>query len=201
MSQASFHKSKCKTYFDAYLKGEAVKILPGEYHVAEGDEMIVTTLGSCISACIRDTRLGLGGMNHFMLPQSEGGEWAGMSASTRYGNFAMEYLINEILKRGGSKRFMEAKIFGGGQMFGETSMNVGHRNETFAMEYLKTEGIRVSASDVGGAYSRKLYFQPKTGKVMLKKLTVLKNDTIMKREKEYQQTLAKDKIEGDIELF
>ncbi len=201
MTEATFHKSNCKTYFDSYLKTEAIKILPGEYHATNGEEMVVTTLGSCISACIRDTRLGIGGMNHFMLPQSEAGEWAGASASSRYGNFAMEYLINEILKLGGSKLFMEAKIFGGGQMFGETQLNVGRRNENFALEYLKTEGIKVAAQDVGGAYSRKVYFQPSSGKVMLKKLTVLKNDTILKREKEYEQTLATDKIEGDIELF
>lgn len=188
-------------YFDPYQKVWTTKILPGEYHVAESGEMIVTTLGSCISACIRDKRLGLGGMNHFMLPASEKGEWAGVSASTRFGNFAMEHLINEIIKQGGNKNDMEASILGGGIMFGSTTIKVGETNIKFAQEYLAVERIPLIYEDVGGEVSRKVYFSPNTGKIIVKKLARLTNDTIEKREKSLAEDISKKPIEGDVELF
>lgn len=190
-------------YFDPTVGVEAVKILPGEYYVSEHQErMIVTTLGSCISACIRDTKLGIGGMNHFMLPFSDDGQWAGVSSSARYGNFAMEHLINDILKRGGTRMRLEAKIFGGGIMYGDNkSMNVGENNIAFAREYLRTEHIMIAAEDVGDRFSRKVYFQPGTGKVVVKRLSMLKNDTIEEREKAYSASLTTQPIESEIELF
>lgn len=188
-------------YFDPYIKCWSTKILPGEFHVCNNGEMVVTTLGSCISACIRDTTLGIGGMNHFMLPESSDGNWAGASASTRYGNYAMEHLINEILKRGGKKNRLEAKIFGGGDMMGGSSIQVGNNNIDFAHQYLGIENIQITADDTGGASSRKVYFQPKTGRVMVKKLGVLKNDTINRREASYSEQLKHEPIENDVELF
>ena len=203
MSAADLQQKAKNHYFDPHLKRETVKILPGEYYVTSEGEMIVTTLGSCIAACIRDTVLGVGGMNHFMLPHSKEGEWAGFNQATRYGNFAMERLINDILMAGGKKNRLEAKLFGGGQMFGEFSVtDVGRQNARFAEEYLRTENIMLMAADVGGPYSRKVYFDPKTGKVMVKKLTTVPNDTIKKREQSYAQKMeTPTSTTGDIELF
>lgn len=176
------------------------KLLPGEYFICPVGERVATTLGSCIAACIRDRAKGIGGMNHFMLPQSEQGQWAGVNAATRYGNFAMEYLINEILKRGGQKANLEAKIFGGGLMM-ESTYNVGRENTKFAQEYLQTEGIHLAAADVGGPFSRKVWFRPDTGEVAQKKLRALANDTISRREADYRAELSSLPADSDVELF
>ena len=201
MSITLAHAAK-NTYVDPDLKTPTVKLLPGEYHVAKTGEVIVTTLGSCIAACIRDKEKGIGGMNHFMLPTSEEGTWAGVSAASRYGNFAMEYLINEIIKRGGVKSKMEAKIFGGGIMFGAgNGSHVGATNIDFAKRYLTTEKIPMTAEDVGSNVSRKVYFEPASGKVIVKRLVVLKNDTLLQRETAYSKQLATQPIAGDVELF
>ena len=85
-------------YFDRTFDCDAVKVLPGEYFVTTSDILLVTVLGSCVTACIRDRDKGLGGMNHFMLPDaSEGGM---LSSSARYGAYAMEVLLNHLLKLG-----------------------------------------------------------------------------------------------------
>ncbi|OGT00565.1 MAG: hypothetical protein A3K04_04015, partial [Gallionellales bacterium RBG_16_56_9] len=129
----------------------AARLLPGEYYVTVGDEGIYTTLGSCISACIRDRVSGVGGMNHFMLPvAADEHTWktTSVSAATRYGNFAMEKLINIILKNGGQRQNLEVKLFGGGRIMQNMS-DVGMLNIAFARDYLQTEGLKVVAEDVG----------------------------------------------------
>ena len=192
----------CNKYQDPYLGKQVVKILPGEFYVSEAQEIIVTTLGSCIAACIRDTNTGIGGMNHFMLPQSKTGKWANSTDSaTRYGNYAMEHLINEILKTGALKENLEAKLFGGGDMIDGGVIDIGNDNIAFAKTYLNTEAIKIIESDVGGAFSRKIYYTPEDGKVLMKRLKVLKNDTIQQRELAYQETLARTKLESDVEIF
>ena len=154
-------------YYDAHFKNEAVKILPGEYFVDTEDILVMTTLGSCIAACLWDRNAHVGGMNHFMLP--EGG--AGDNASGRYGSYAMELLINEMMKRGATRSTLEAKVFGGGQVIsGMNSMNVGERNTQFVLDYLKTERIPVVSKDVLDIYPRKVCFLPNSGKAMVKRL-------------------------------
>ena len=103
-------------YFDRYFNVEAAKILPGEYFVTGRDMVLVTVLGSCVAACIRDRISGIGGMNHFMLPDS-GGDRSNplVGASMRYGSYAMEILINQLIKLGASRASLEAKVFGGGR--------------------------------------------------------------------------------------
>ena len=201
MSDSKFQHIASNRYFDPHLNAWTVKVLPGEFHVSEDEDMIVTTLGSCISACIRDKKFGIGGMNHFMLPKSEGGDWAGTSASTRYGNFAMEHLINEILKRGGSRENLEAKIFGGADFMNGNTLAIGDNNTKFARDYLRLENIPIVAEDLGGSFSRKIYYHPINGKIIMKKITVAPNDTIQQREKDYAQQLGSTKIESEIELF
>lgn len=189
-------------YYDRHFAKEAVKILPGEYYVTGRDMLLVTVLGSCVAVCLRDKKTGIGGMNHFMLPDS--GQEAGdpLSSSARYGTYAMEVLINQLIKMGARRHNFEAKIFGGGAVLrGFTVANVGERNAGFALEYLRTEGIQIAAQDLLDMHPRKVYYFPSTGKVLVKKLRRVHNDTIVDREKEYGARLKYSKVEGDVELF
>lgn len=187
-------------YFDRTFGSEAVKVLPGEYFVTMTDMVLVTVLGSCVSACIRDKVKGIGGMNHFMLAESS--DRGALSASARYGTYAMEILVNHLLKLGSSRQNLEAKVFGGGRVMAslESSM-VGERNSEFVLEYLKTEGINLVAQDLLDVTPRKVYFFPQTGRVLVKKLARVHNDTLARREKEYAARLTEAPVAGDVELF
>jgi chemotaxis protein CheD len=201
-----------KRYWDPTRNQYAAKILPGEYYVTVESEVITTVLGSCISACVRDPVFGVGGMNHFMLPQSSGREhdsWTDslVSASARYGNVAMEHLITDIQKFGGVRENLEVKITGGGKVLAIMS-DVGRRNIQFVREYIRTEGLRLLAEDVGDVYPRKVLYDPRTGRVQVKKLRTLHNDTIFKREEQYMtrlveppQRASQEVFGGDVELF
>ena len=188
-------------YHDQSFKLDAAKIMPGEYYVTQRSMLLVTTLGSCVSACIRDKTNGIGGMNHFMLPDSKQGSGWG-ATSTRYGTYAMEILINQLLQLGAKRSNLEAKLFGGGAVIKNmTATNVGERNVAFGQHYLQTEGIPIVAKDLLDIYPRKIYFFPSTGKVLVKKLLNMHNTTILVRETEYRSRLVQSKVEGDIELF
>ncbi|MBS1169889.1 MAG: cheD [Burkholderiaceae bacterium] len=188
-------------YYDRAFDMDAAKILPGEFYYTPKNMVIVTVLGSCVSACIRDRVTGIGGMNHFMLP-SDGSEGGLMSASMRYGTYAMEILINELLKAGAKRENLEAKVFGGGHVLqGFIAINVGERNAQFVKDYLKTEGIRIVAEDLEDVYPRKVYYFPRTGKVLVKKLKQLHNNTIANREQDYANRLSSKPVSGEIELF
>jgi chemotaxis protein CheD len=187
-------------YFDRKFESEAVKVLPGEYFVTSTNVLMVTVLGSCVSACIRDREKGIGGMNHFMLADS--GEVSAVSASARYGTYAMEILINHLLKLGARKSNLEAKVFGGGRVMEKlTSSMVGERNSEFVIRFLSTEGIAVAAQDLLDVYPRKVYFFPHTGRVLVKKLVRMHNDTLIRREKEYAARLTEVPVAGEVELF
>lgn len=189
-------------YFDKKFGMEAAKILPGEYFATDKDVVLVTVLGSCVAACIRDTRVGVGGMNHFMLPRSERDPASPVSMSARYGTFAMEILINQLIKMGGQRASMEAKVFGGGNVLrGFTTNNIGESNASFVLEYLHNEGIRIAAEDMLGVHPRKIYFFPRTGKVLVKKIRELHNHTIVERESEYNMRLRNVVVGGDVEMF
>ncbi len=189
-------------YYDRTFDTQAAKILPGEYYYTAKDMLIVTVLGSCVSACIRDRVTGLGGMNHFMLPDGGADKDSPVSASARYGTFAMEILINSLLKSGARRDNLEAKVFGGGAVLkGFTAMNVGERNAAFVQTFLRNERIRVVAEDLNDIHPRKVYFFPRTGKVLVKKLMQTHNDTLAKREIEYASRLKVQPVAGEIELF
>lgn len=193
-----------KRYMDNQRHMVVAKILPGEFYVTKRQELIATVLGSCISACIYDERMAIGGMNHFMLPIKKGEHhdiWLGdASYSCRYGNWAMEHLINEIIKNGGNRSNLKAKVFGGGKIISSMT-DVGEGNISFALEYLQDEGIDLVAQDVGGPWPRKVYFDASTGKVKVKRLQSMHNDTIQRRERQYLQSIATEEQTGDIELF
>jgi len=188
-------------YYDRTFDCDAAKILPGEYYFTAKDMLIVTVLGSCVSACIRDKVSGLGGMNHFMLP--DGGDAnSPVSASMRYGTYAMEILINDLLKAGARRENLEAKVFGGGAVLrGFTAINVGERNAAFVMSYLRAEKMRVVAEDLNDIYPRKVYFFPRSGKVLVKKLMTAHNETLVARELDYASRLKVAPVGGEVELF
>ncbi len=183
-------------FYDAHFKNDAVKILPGEYFVHNEDMLIMTTLGSCIAACLYDRNAKVGGMNHFMLPDGAG-------ESGRYGSYAMELLINEMMKRGASRMTMEAKVFGGGQVVsGMTTMNVGERNTNFVMDYLKTERIPIVSKDVLDVYPRKVCFLPGSGKAMVKRLAPTNTDALLAQDRAAaQRAVPANTGGGSVDLF
>lgn len=194
-------------YWDQNREQVVAKILPGEFYMTQDNVAIATTLGSCISACIWDEQRGIGGMNHFMLPLTEKeahevdwGQRGMASDATRYGNFAMEHLINMILKNGGLKVNLQAKVFGGGKVLKKMS-DVGDRNISFVLKYLEDEGIPVESSDIGSIYPRKVLFEPMSGRAFVKTLDNLHNDTIARRESDYRSSIDQGPVEGDVELF
>lgn len=190
-------------YFDRTFDCEAAKISPGEYYYTDQDMLIVTVLGSCVSACIRDSITGIGGMNHFMLPDSATADKDNpVSESMRYGTYAMEVLINQLLRNGARRENLEAKIFGGGNVLKSfTTTNVGDRNAVFVRKFLKDERIRVTGEDLLDIYPRKVYYFPKTGRVLVKKLKQMHNDTLVKREEAYASKLKSSNVGGEIDLF
>lgn len=189
-------------YYDRNFECNAAKILPGEFYFTHKDMVIVTVLGSCVAACIRDRVTGIGGMNHFMLPHS-GDADSPVSASMRYGTYAMEILINQLIKAGARRENLEAKVFGGGAVLrGFTAINVGERNAAFVRDYLRNEAIRVVAEDLNNTHARKVYFFPRNGKVLVKKIASLNNNTLANRELDYAEQLQKRMAStGEVELF
>jgi len=189
-------------YFDRDHGTMAVKILPGEFYVSTRGEIIVTVLGSCVSACIRDRELGIGGMNHFMLPHGHpDSRWAQcLSQAARYGTFAMESLLNEMYKLGAKRERLEIKVVGGGRVLVQMS-DIGSRNATFVREFLRTEKLPIAGEDLGGDWPRKVVYMPETGRVKVKRLQVLRNDTIIKRETRYLDEIDHMPDTGSVELF
>ncbi|HWX01694.1 chemoreceptor glutamine deamidase CheD [Collimonas sp.] len=191
-------------YFDREFDSAAVKLLPNEYYVTAADMVLSTVLGSCVAACVRDSVAGVGGMNHFMLPDdgSNGGS-AAASASMRYGAYAMEMLLNELFKAGARRERLEAKVFGGGAVLANmTMLNIGDRNADFVLRYLQLEQVRVAAQDLRGELPRRVSYFPRSGKVMVRKLHRI-NDAAQVRRDEQQlvQTLAQQPIRNKVELF
>ncbi|MFZ5482713.1 MAG: chemoreceptor glutamine deamidase CheD [Pseudomonadota bacterium] len=191
--------------WNSQFQSYAARILPGEFYVTKAPEGIATTLGSCIAACIRDKNLGIGGMNHFMLPASDVSDLAGLRAAslsdaTRYGNYAMEHLINEIMRNGGRRQNLEVKVFGGGRIINGMT-DVGLANITFVRDYLALEGLTVVAEDVGDIFPRMVMFFPATGVAKVKRLRSLHNNIIVDEEKRYIDSIKKQPVSGDVELF
>lgn len=187
-------------YYDTRFQAQALKVLPGEYLVTANDVMLVTVLGSCVSACIRDPVAGVGGMNHFMLPDTEQGGAA--SESARYGSYAMEVLINELLKRGAARARMETKVFGGGAVLaGFTVNNVGERNVRFVRQYLAAEGLTIAGEDLLDVVPRRVHYFPRSGKVMLKRLPSANDSEVLASERLYRSRLLASPTQGSVELF
>ncbi len=192
--------------FDAKLGAVVAKILPGEYYATGENEFITTTLGSCVSACLWDPLLKVGGMNHFMLPEVGDGRLAdislgdGGSDAARYGSFAMEHLINAILKAGGRRERLKAKIVGGGHVL-RIASDIGERNIQFVREYLTNEGIQIAGEDVGGHCGRQVRFHPVSGAAQVKPLASAERRDVIAEEGSYRAHIERKPASGEVELF
>jgi len=190
-----------RRFFDAASASWMVKVFPGEFFVtSKTDEVLVTVLGSCVAACIRDRRTGIGGMNHFMLPHSNAGIWAGDLQSTRFGNFAMEKLINELMKVGCTRDSLEIKVFGGGNVT-DTQNAIGTDNSKFILRYLEAEGLRCAGQDLGGQLPRRIHYYPSTGRVVRRLLGTDESRAVAREENEYVRRLSTRTMAGEIQLF
>lgn len=190
-----------RRFFDPTHAAWMVKVFPGEFYVTrEPDEILVTVLGSCVSACIRDPAVGVGGMNHFMLAKGRSGSWGDDQQSTRFGNFAMEKLINELIKAGCARERMEIKVFGGGNVI-DASTAVGTDNAEFVMRYLEAEGLRCAAEDLGGGHPRRIHYYPTSGRVVRRLLGTGETYAITREEREYADRLRSRQPAGEIHLF
>lgn len=188
-------------YFDRDFQVDSVKILPGQYHVAKGEGAISTVLGSCVSTCLWDPAERIGGMNHFMLPGDNARPDSPWAASARFGLYAMEVLINDMIRLGADRRRLVAKVFGGARLLaGFERLDVGAKNSEFVLHFLREEGIRVAAQDLLDVCPRKVHFFVATGKVQVKRLGLLPNETVQRREREYLSALD-GKAGGDVEIF
>jgi len=192
-------------FWDPQLDSWNVKILPGEYYVTRGEEAVSTVLGSCISACVRDPVRKVGGMNHFMLPEdvsTGSNNWLdpAIGLATRYGSYAMESLINDLLKLGATRERLEIKVFGGGRVLSGMT-DVGARNIEFVRSYLKLESYRIVAEDLGGTQPRKVVYFPASGRVKLRRLRPVENRIISHHEQLYLASIGKQTAGGDVELF
>ncbi|MBX9826257.1 MAG: chemoreceptor glutamine deamidase CheD [Xanthobacteraceae bacterium] len=193
-----------RRFYDSASSSWLVKVYPGEFHVtSKPDETLVTVLGSCVAACIRDPRTGFGGMNHFMLAEDQDGKWGSEVMSTRYGNYAMEKLINELIKAGCPRERMEIKVFGGGNVI-ESRQAVGTKNAEFVLRYLADEGLKCTAQDLGGDFPRRIQYSPASGKVVRKLLGRTDANPIARDESEYMKNLTTQPTHGragEITLF
>jgi len=193
-----------RTYFDREFGKQAIKLLPNEYYVTGDDVVLTTVLGSCVAACIRDEQAGVGGMNHFMLPDDEGaGADRMLSPSMRYGCYALEVLVNELLKLGARRERLEAKVFGGGAVLANmTTLNIGDRNADFVLRYLKTENIRVAAQDLRGPHARRVSYFPHSGLALVRRLTRQDDQVVVARdERALASAIAAAPARGRAELF
>jgi len=193
-----------RRFYDSAQAAWVVKILPGEFYVTrDKEEVLVTVLGSCVSACIRDPYMQIGGMNHFMLVQNKAGSsgaWGNELESARFGNFAMEKLINGMLKLGCQRERMEIKVFGGANVTSAKN-EIGTDNGKFVLSYLQTEGLRCTAQDLGGMHPRRIIYFPMTGKVVRRLLTGRDEDSALREETSYATTLVTRKPASDVQLF
>lgn len=190
-------------YFDREFGISAVKLLPGEYYVTSKDMVLTTVLGSCVSACVRDSTAGIGGMNHFMLPDDADPATQDATAAMRYGAYAMEMLLNELFKAGARRERLEAKVFGGGAVLANmTVLNIGDRNAEFVLRYLKMEQVRIAAQDLRGKLPRRINYFPGTGRVTVRKLRQQDDALLVQHdEQELAQALSRRRGHNKVELF
>ncbi|MBX2809460.1 MAG: chemoreceptor glutamine deamidase CheD [Cellvibrionaceae bacterium] len=201
----SDNKAKVNRYWDSRNNVYCIKLLPGEYYYTNSKEFISTTLGSCVSACIWDETNKIGGMNHFMLPLTEKNSvditWGSLpTEATRYGNYAMEYLINEMIKHGADRKNFKLKVFGGGKIIAGLG-DIGQRNIDFVLHYAQEEKLTIISKDLGDSYPRKILFDPQTGRAWMKKVVDDKEADLAKMEDNYRKDITSHPVSGEVDLF
>ena len=189
-----------RRYFDPRFDATIITVAPGEHEItAAKDEIVATVLGSCISVCMRDPQVGVGGMNHFLLPKNNGGD---ANAGERYGDTAMEVLINGLLKRGARRNHLEAKVFGGARVLsGATMLAIGEGNIKFVNEFLRVEGIPVVSKDVAGTRSRRIHYQPSTGRAWVQHVQPSTRDSGHEQEIAYLYRLKTQPVACEVEVW
>jgi len=176
-----------------------ISLMSGECYISnDPSEIIITILGSCVAACMRDPVAGVGGMNHFLLPDA--GKVAGGAQSARYGVYAMELLINGILEHGGHKNRLETKVFGGGNVMSSSAM-IGDRNVQFIRSFLQSEKLPITSEDLGGNYPRRVRYYPTSGRVQLLRLRRQEDMLVADEERKWADSLSKTPMEGSVEIF
>ena len=190
-----------RRYFDPRFEATIITVAPGEHEITSAkDEIVATVLGSCISVCMRDSHTGVGGLNHFLLPKNKGG--ADASAGERYGDTAMEVLINGLLKRGAKRSYLEAKVFGGARVLsGATMLAIGDGNIAFVTEFLNREGIPTVSKDVGGTRSRRIHYPPATGRAWVQHVQSSQKSTEHEQEVAYLNRLKTQPVAGEVEIW
>ena len=197
--------------YDSKLKSTILTIFAGECYVSSSNEVISTVLGSCISVCLSDARNGIGGMNHFMLPQNNSNPSGSNGKSNlskneltensmRYGITAMEVLIAEMQKKGAERKNLRAKIFGGGNVLSRNldTASVGDKNIGFARAFLKMEEIPIEKENVGDTFGRKIFFLSGQNRIFVKRVSV---EQAVSEEQIYMQKLVEMKKQGDVTIF
>ena len=188
------------SYFDPEFRAYVVPVVLGHHRISgRADDMLVTTLGSCVAACIHDPVARIGGMNHFLLPGSPAGG-SGYGMATRYGSVAMERLINDLLERGARRERLEVKVFGAARVI-DTSLDVGAANAAFVLDYVAREGLALVGRDLGGPVGRRVHFFPTTGKAFRRLLRPETERETVRQEMDYLSVLKRAAVEGEVELF
>ncbi|HWA72885.1 MAG TPA: hypothetical protein VG937_11140 [Polyangiaceae bacterium] len=188
-----------RRYFDNAERAWIAQVLPGDYYVTVQPEVITTVLGSCVSTCLRDPDVGIAGLNHFMLP-NQGSSAVESGEALRYGCFAVERLINELVKHGARRERLEIKIFGGGKVIAGMS-DIGRKNIDFIHEYFETEGLRIAAEDVGGTWARRVRYHAESGRVMIQRLQTQEASEVVRSETALQRSLSIAPPRGEVDLF
>ncbi|GGK64808.1 chemotaxis protein CheD [Amphritea balenae] len=188
------------SFWEPQWQCQAFKISPGEYKVTDEPVVLTTVLGSCISACLHDPLLNFGGMNHFMLPDASSN--SDPEQPLRYGLFAMEKLINKMMKLGSDRNNLEIKVCGGGEMM-QWKTKIGRQNIDFIESFINRDGLKLTASDLGGSSPRKVAFFPTTGRLLIKKIKPQLASQLALEEQQYQsQVQVQQQLNSpDILLF
>lgn len=193
-----------RSFQDAVSGSTLVSVSPGDHYVTnEPGEMVVTLLGSCVAACARDTVTGVGGLNHFLLPSGDLHDRSqGNDEAMRFGDYAMEMLLNTIYRKGGQRGRIEFKIFGGARVLGgQTMLKIGEQNINFVERFLRTEGFPIVGRSVGGTAPRRLRFHPATGRAFVQELDRTSAVSITNEEESYRSKIARRAPAGDVEFF
>lgn len=179
-----------------------ISIHIGEYYASKSPAVIGTLLGSCVAVCLFDPAMRIGGMNHILLPGKA--DLTKFNVAARYGINAMELLINRIMRLGGRRNRLVAKVFGGAHVLPAISKKngTGGKNASFAVEFLQNEGIRIISRDVGGHASRKIFFHTDSGEVLLKRLSSpYQRSIIVEQESHVGQIRKEARKPGKVTLF